>query len=1128
MRRPRMQSLQTRILLLVLLVLTPAVMLHVTSAMEKRSMARDTAAQNLRILTELTAFNIGAMLQYAGEALSGVTYLPEIKAMQPEAARAALHKAKEVFPSFANITLVDPAGNIVASTEPEEASADYTDRPWVRDALVGQPLTLGAYAKGKRSGLPGMALACPVRGASGEVVGACAIAVRPAWLTRIMANQHMPPRSMAVLFDDRGMVLAAWPDDLQAVGRPLPDAIEVLAGQAVSPQANLTAKGPDGTDYFFSIATVQFGDHEPLHLRLGQPKRMVDAPLDALLRQDMLLFAISAALALLAAYLFSRTMLLLPARKLARMAKAMAVGDLDRRCGLGAGHGELSELGTALDAMANALCERIRFTQEIMDAIPAPLFYKDLEGRYVGVNKTYEELIRPLATVKGKTSAEVDAAEMAAHCRVTDREALTSPFHTVQFETAIVFRDGSTHELLVFKSLYYNASGSPAGIVGVCLDITTRNQSEQALAASEKRYRSLVTSMRDGFVVVDDRDRLVETNPAFCEMTGYAAEELSGMTYKDITPEKWHAPEERILRESVDVLGFSPIFEKEYRRKDGTILSVAMRMHRYPGRPGDGRRYFAVVRDVTATKAIEADLRLAKEEAEKANRAKSDFLAKMSHDIRTPLNAVIGMTDLTLGTELTLSQRDALETARESAGILLDLINDILDISRIEARKLEMGRDPYDLRRTLAGVVRAIRPQAARKGLFLRLAIAPQTPHQVVGDQVRLRQILVNLIGNAVKFTEKGGVTVSLGLAKANGNAACLAFVVADTGIGIPGDRLGRIFEMFTQADATVSRRYGGTGLGLAICRELVRLMGGDITAESAPGRGSVFRFTIPLTEGPALPGERPAAPETPPMRPAAQLRTLRILLAEDNPVNVKVAAAYLGRRGHAFVVAQNGLEALDVLASRPFDVILMDLEMPECDGLEATRRLRSGQAGPVNRSCPVIAMTAHALSGVRQQCLEAGMTDYLSKPLDFQALDALLGDIAGAGAPLPAAAASADEVPGLDTESALNRLGGDWELLAELETDFLRQYPRKLRRIKLCLDSENWDEAALTAHSLKNVAGAVGAESARQLAGRLEESLRQADNDQADQLMDRLTESLRRAGKTIGSRPAPPTPPGA
>ncbi|HCR13756.1 ATP-binding protein [Solidesulfovibrio sp.] len=1120
MKWPRLQSLQVRITLLVLLALTPAIILHIVSAMEKRAMALTTAADNLRIVTELAATNIGKLLQSSGEMLSGLVLLPEIRSMQPEAARTLLAKAKEVFPGIASIALLDPQGNVVASTLPDTPGANYADRPWVRAAKAGSPLGIGAFAKGKRTGLPGIALASPVRGDSGEILGVCTIALRLPVLMHVMADAHMPRQSQTDLFDDTGLVLANWPENPQRIGQPLPNAIQILAEHERAPQATVTGPGPDGSPFFSSMADVQFGGEKPLHLRVGQPKALAEAPLAALLFQDMVIFAVTLALALFAARLFGRTFLLLPAGKLARMAKAMAVGDLDRRCDMGGGHGELSDLGAALDTMAETLRERIRFTQEIIDAIPAPLFYKDLEGRIVGVNKTYETDIRPLALVKGKTSREIDAPEMAARCEATDREVLHSPSRSVQFETTLRLIDGLDHEFLIFKSAYYSAAGAPAGIVGVCLDITTRNRSEKALAASEMRYRSLVTSMRDGFAVIDRKDRIVETNPAFREMLGYTEAELAGMTYRDITPPEWHEQEEAILRDVVDAHGFSPIFEKEYRRKDGTPLSVAIRVHRYPGAPEDERRYFAVARDVTATKAIEADLRLAKEEAERANRAKSDFLAKMSHDIRTPLNAVIGMTDLTLGSELAPAQRDALETARESAGILLDLISDILDISKIEARKLELASEPFDLRRTLAATVRAMRPQAARKGLALHLAVAPDVPRFVRGDQIRLRQILVNLVGNAVKFTQAGGVSVSLRrLAAATAeNAAQLAFAVADTGIGIAPARLGRIFDMFTQADATVSRRYGGTGLGLAICRELARLMGGNIAAESAPGRGSTFRFTLPLPEAqPVAHGAEPPAAaglilpaETP----------LRILLAEDNPVNVKVAATYLGRRGHTFVVAQNGREALDLLARQPFDVIFMDLEMPECDGFEATRRLRAGEAGPMNRSRPVIAMTAHALSGVRQRCLEAGMTDYLAKPLDFQALGVLLGGIAVSGKPETADAAQ-DAVPDLDTAAALQRLGGDTELLRELESDFLRQYPQKLRRIILCRDSENWDEAALAAHSLKNIVGAIGAEAARRLAGDLEESLRRSDSDTAERLFGTIKESLRRAEAALGDRAA-------
>lgn len=1125
---PRLHSLRTRILLLVVLVLTPAIVLHVVSTLEKRAMARQVAGNNLQNITGLMASNIETLLQSYGEALNGLTLLPEIRSMRADSVRPTLVKAKEVFPVFASLTLLRPDGSILASTLPEDPAVNYADRPWVRHALADDALALGSFTVGKRSGLSGTALAYPVRGQAGNVVGVCTVALHLEWFLRLFAGKGIPPDSHVTLFDDTGVILANWPQSPQEIGSVLPEAIQAMARDQGYPPPPMSGKEPDGKDFFYALARVTIAPRTAWYLRVGLPQRAVVEPLDAAIHLDLALFALVVAVALFVAHRFSRAFLLLPAAKLARMAKAMAVGDLDRRCDMGQGHGELSELGASLDAMADTLRERIRFTQEVLDAIPALVFYKGLDGRFLGVNKAYEESIQSLDAIRGKRAAEVQPPQLAVICEATDRKVLATPERTVQFETAATFRDGSRHDLLVFKSLFYSASGESAGIVGVGLDITVRNRSEQALAASQTRYRALLTSMRDGFTVVDRDDRIVETNPAFCEMLGYPAEELCRMTYKDITPEKWHVAEEAILRESVDTRGFSDIFEKQYRRRDGQVFPVALRLHRYPAVAGDSRRYFAIVRDVTEAKAIENDLRAAKEEAEKANRAKSDFLAKMSHDIRTPLHAVIGMTELTLGTDLSPAQRDALETARESAATLLDLINDILDISRIEARKLELNSEVFDLRRTLAATVRSMRPQAARKGLFLRLSVDPRVSRHVLGDQIRLRQILVNLVGNGIKFTEKGGVAVTVrppAVTSASQGDAMLEFSVTDTGMGIAPDRLSRIFEIFTQADATVSKRYGGTGLGLAICRELTRLMRGSLVPESTPGQGSTFHLCLPLPGMPS-PGPDRTVAAPPDVRPRAA-RPLRILLAEDNPVNVKVATTYLNRRGHGFATAPTGIEALLLLAEEAFDVVLMDLEMPECDGLEATRRLRDGEAGEKNRDIPVIAMTAHALSGVRQRCLEAGMTDYLSKPLDFKALDELLWRIAG-NAPKAGVAPGSPSAaaPDLDTDTALARLGGDTELLKELEKDFLRQFPRKLRQIVLCRDRENWDEAALAAHSLKNIAGAVGAEAARLLAGRLEEALRRAEA--TEELLAPLAKTLQRAGQTMAHRPSPPASTGS
>jgi PAS domain S-box-containing protein len=1129
----RPQRLRTRLSWLVLLTLAPAIVLHVASALEKRRMALSSARDNLKSITDLAAGNAQTVLESAGEVLHGLTKLPAIAGLRPAEAEQALTQAKSVFPHFACITLLRPDGSILASSIPGQSDVNYADRPWVRQALTDKSLAIGGYKTGKRSGLPGIALARPILDASDAVVGVCMLSLRLTWFTRIFDENRMPGAAEACLFDDRGVILAAWPDSPQSLGTALPDATQVLASLGSAPEKAWTGPGPDGAPYYYVVSTVSDNSPNRLHARLGLPARAVSDPLDAAMLWDMGVLALVLALALVAAHLFSRIFVLRPAQQLARMAQAMAGGDLDKRSGMTDGHGEMADLGRALDAMADNLRERIRFTQELIDAIPAPLFYKGMDGRYLGCNTIYERDIHPLATILGKTPNEIESPAAASLCVAADHEVRKAPGRTLEYEAQVPFQDGSVHDMVIFKSLFNNASGAPAGIVGVGLDITARKRFERALLASQARYRALLASMRDGFVVADRQNRIVDSNPAFRDMLGYSAKELAHLTYRDFTPEIWHEVEETILRTAVDVHGFSDVFEKEYRRKDGSIFPVALRLHRYPSQAGDDCRYFAIVRDITEVKNIEAALRYAKETAETANRAKSDFLAKMSHEIRTPLHAVIGMTELTLDTDLSPQQRDALETVRESAGSLLAIINDILDLSRIEARRLELARENFDLRRILAATVRTMRPQASQKGLILSLSIAPTTPRFVLGDPMRLRQILINLIGNALKFTEQGRVTVRVrpvpGQAGPPGGT-WLEFVVTDTGVGIPADRLDRIFEMFTQADHTVSSQYGGTGLGLAICLELARLMNGSIAAESALGQGSIFRVTIQLAGGVAPKRLEPAtAPtfDTLPQAaeaivPAGAPASLRILLAEDNTINVKVATTYLARRGLTPVVAENGRQALERLSSQSFDLVLMDVEMPELDGLEATRRLRSGQAGPANRHIPVVAMTAHALNDARERCLAAGMTDYLPKPLDFQALDAILAQAAHSSETAAPQSAPTGSSLDLDTERALLRLGGDAVLLQEIQIEFLRQYPGKLLHIGQCSANKNWSEAALAAHSLKNIAGAVGAEQSRILAGRLEEQLRRADVAASHTTLAALEKSLTQADAAMKAHPVP------
>jgi two-component system sensor histidine kinase EvgS len=516
-------------------------------------------------------------------------------------------------------------------------------------------------------------------------------------------------------------------------------------------------------------------------------------------------------------------------------------------------------------------------------------------------------------------------------------------------------------------------------------ELTERKQVEKALEKSEQRYRRLVENAGDAFFLVDPAGMVRDVNQAACASLGYSREELVGSPVGDYAPEyARYSPSAwlSLLDES------TATFRSDLHRRDGTRLPAEIKIAAFT--EGKQRFIFGIVRDISERLRIEEELVQAKEQAENANQAKSRFLANMSHEIRTPLNGMLGMLQLLRDTQQDQEQQLYTREAIASCQRLTRLLGDILDISRIESKKMHIRSIPFSLHEEFRTLKTLFHPTARQKGLQLDVECAPDIP-PLLGDAGRLQQIFSNLIGNALKYTNHGHVILDASLESSTGQHCTVLFRVADTGAGIGEDALPHLFEPFMQEDTTYTRQHQGAGLGLSIVKRLVDLMQGEISVQSSPGRGSTFTIRLTLPKAP----EERLAPSPAARSPLpGQLNGLRVLVAEDDRVNLLSISRFLEKEGALVTGVPNGQEALDALQHASFDLVLMDVQMPVLDGLETTRRLRRQDNGATSARVPVIALTAHAMQGDEEACLQAGMDGYLSKPVDMTELAAVISGL--------------------------------------------------------------------------------------------------------------------------------------
>ena len=720
--------------------------------------------------------------------------------------------------------------------------------------------------------------------------------------------------------------------------------------------------------------------------------------------------------------------------------------------------------------------------RSVVDHLSEVVFRTDRDGRLTFLNPAWERITAYRTdTSLGMRLTDVVHPDDRAQC-ISDFLALAAGSRaSVTHELRLLTRRGEVVWMQAHAQPIIGAAGRVAGVTGTLNDIHQCKLSAEHIAEQRGFIDAMIESIPVPIYVKDGDGRYARVNLAYCDMFGLSREALIGRAVEETHAEplaEMHAHTDRCVLEGATTARY------EFRAQlhDGRTVDCVASKAALRSPQGEITGLVGTVIDITDQKQATRALMQAKEAAESASRMKSEFLANMSHEIRTPMNGIIGMTDIVLDTPLDDKQREYLGIVKSSAGALLDIINSILDFSKIESGKLSLDHRGFDLPRLLADTLMPMAPHALERGVDLRMELDPHLPARWIGDPGRLRQILNNLLGNAVKFTEAGEVVLSVREAAPRPEDArhWLRFAVRDTGIGVSPERQAQIFEPFIQEDNSITRRFGGTGLGLSITRHLCDLMGGGISLTSAPGQGSEFVAELPFEADADVPFiSPPMQPHADGIAPGEQpaAASAQVLLAEDNAINELLTVTLLRRWGHKVTVAGDGAQAVMLFSEKRFDVVLMDVHMPGVSGLEATSHMRDIERETDRPHTPVIALTASAMPDDRRRCLDAGMDDYISKPLrpeDLrQAIDHHLRRSRSASMRSDAyrrALASADP--------------GTMQIIA---APFLESMPGELWAMREAVAQGDAQSLALRAHSMKGLLLAFAAQPAASLAQRLQ-----------------------------------------